>query len=169
MNTIRQFLNGEINVIDLGSGVILSKEVAPSSELWHLSVNGAEEKTFWVSSKPNDVKQPKKGNYTNGKPPYTMAMSNPVKTLVSDENVQGDIFTQLGVLTALGRNMEFSTGKLVNRRTKKPLTRKDILSITKFSHNKLDKILRDMKATGLIEHTADGYFVSRKYIKKGGK
>jgi DNA-binding IclR family transcriptional regulator len=65
-------------------------------------------------------------------------------------------------------HIEFKTGRLIDK-YKKPLSRTDLINITKFSHNKIDKLLKDMKSNGLLEHNSEGYFISRKFIKKGAK
>ncbi|WP_196607140.1 hypothetical protein [Pectinatus frisingensis] len=165
MNGIRKFLLGDINVVDLGDGVILSKESTKTSELWHISVDGKDKKTFWVSKKNN---QSKKGNYTGGKAAYLMLMEKPVYDLISSNNYYGNIYIQLGFLQAMSGHIEFKTGRLIDK-YKKPLSRTDLINITKFSHNKIDKLLKDMKSNGLLEHNSEGYFISRKFIKKGAK
>ena len=166
MNAIIEFLAGRQNVVDLGGGVILSKELSTSSELWHISVDGEEKKSFWVSNKQ---KQPKKGNYTGGRASYVMVMQKAVESFMRDEKAKGDKLLQLGILNALCGCVEFKTGKLVNRKTKQVMQRKDIMKVTGIGKSKLDRILQDMKSNGIITRTNDGYFVSRDFIKKGAK
>lgn len=167
MNELRRFLLGEINVVDLGGGVIISKEIAPAAELWHISVDGEEKKMFWVSNNKEKEKPAKKGDYTGGKPPYIMVMESAVQKLIDSGDYVGDIYQQIGFLTAMSGRIEFKTGRLVHSRTKKPLTRVDLMGITKFTHNKIDKLLKNLRENNLLTHTADGYFISRKFIKKG--
>ena len=111
----------------------------------------------------------KKGNYTGGKASYVMVMQKAVELFMRDEKAKGDKLLQLGILNALCGCVEFKTGKLVNRKTKQAMQRKDIMKVTGIGKSKLDRILQDMKSNGIITRTNDGYFVSRDFIKKGAK
>ena len=96
MNDIRKFLSGDINVVDLGDGVILSKETAKSSELWHISVDGEDKKSFWVSKKNTSAK---KGDYTGGGQPYLMTMVNNIKDI--RKTAIGNLQEQLGFIVLI--------------------------------------------------------------------
>lgn len=85
------------------------------------------------------------------------------------EKLQGKVDNPeelVGFIALLSRNIEWNTGKLIGVRNKNQLKYADLLEIFK-SKRKLDRILNGLQEHGLLTNTKDGYFVSRKLIKKG--
>ena len=177
MNSARLFLAGEVDVVDLGGGIILSRERTKNKcDLWHFSDGEKDIKQIWVKRERKIVKgkveeepEDKEDFQTGGQEPYSMSMDRNFQSLVRAKDKQGDLMRQFGLLLMLQYYAEFGTGRIVNRRTKDPLTREQIGRIADTKLSKLDKLLRDMKHNGLIERRDDGYYISRRFIKKGAK
>lgn len=164
--TFMDFLAGNVSVFRMGD-VIFSSEVAPSGGvLWHVSNfdTGNEVRSIWISNKSKGI--PKT---TGGKKPYLMVMIDDIDELVNGECTEGDINEQMGYLCCLGKYIHWNTGQLVNKRTKKQLKYNDLLKLFKCGNKKLNRLLNQMKSNEILFSTDKGYFVSRKYIKKGKK
>ncbi|MDF2563710.1 MAG: hypothetical protein K0Q53_105 [Massilibacillus sp.] len=154
------FLNKEINVIK--TEVIISREPTnKGTELIHFSVGEKELYQVWKNSNDNNVK-PKS---TGGKKPYIMLMVQEVIKLkkTSIENIEEVI----GFLVLLAENIEWNTGKLINKRSKKPLKYVDLQKTYSGSKYKFEKTMKILKNNDLLTHTPEGYFISSKLIKKG--
>lgn len=114
------------------------------------------------AKKTKTEKQPK---HTGGKQPYIMLMVNEVESL-REQGVK-NIEELIGYVVILGKYIEWNTGKLIHKRSKKPLMYKDLQEIYSCSKPKLNKMINLMKEHDLLYYTDEGYFISSKYIKKG--
>lgn len=125
--------------------------------------DGTELYAHWHNPKKKPRDSPPKN--TGGKKPYLMLMIDEIEKLREDgvQNVE----ELIGYIVCLGKNIEWNTGRLIHKRTKKSLRYVDLLKIYGCSKPKLNKMLRLMKENDLIYHTDSGYYVSSKYIKKG--
>lgn len=160
-----RLLNGEVSVIRLD--VMLYRtpmpngvdkyEVVPMDEDFLLS--------FVKYVNPKTLEQSKTPRHSGGKKPYVMLMVDEVERLRKDgvKNVE----ELVGYLACLSKNIEWNTGKLVKKRTKKPLKYKDLQGMFPCSKNKLNRILKDLKEQDLLYGTQEGYFISPRIIKKG--
>ena len=165
MKDLRRFLLREINVAK--AEFIIEREVSTTTgqEFIHLvSDEGEEVYTFWhnPNSKPGD-----KRKNTGGKKPYIMFMLQEMEKL-QVQKIEG-IEEIIGLLVMLSAHIEWSTGRLIHKRSKKPIRYSDLVIMVSFGKYKLNKILNELQSNNLLTNTAEGYFVSNKLIKKGGR
>lgn len=114
---------------------------------------------------PNEkIPKNEKPKNTGGKKPYLMLMIDEIEEL---RNEVKNVEELIGYVACLGKYIEWNTGKLINKRSKKPLKYIDLLQIYKCSNNKLNKMIKLMKDHDLLYYTDEGYFISQRYIKKG--
>ena len=167
MNNARLFLSGEIDVLDLGGGIILSRErTKRNADLWHFSDGEKDVKQMWVKRSKESMEKDRKDFQTGGREPYTMHMDRAYQELMKRETA-GDLMKQFGFVSMVQYFTEYGTGRIVNRRTKKSMTGAEIAKKVGIALPTFKKLVRDMKANGIIEHRADGYYISRRLIKKG--
>ena len=162
------FFVGNVSVIKVGN-TILSSETAPNgSVLIHVTsaVTGNEIRSIWTSSNDKPRDKPKT---MGGKQPYLMVMINEIEVMKKSEFTAGDINEQIGYLCCLGKNIEWNTGKLINTKTKQALKYNDLMKLFKCSNKKLNRLIGQMKENEIIYGTAQGYYVSRRFVKKGKK
>lgn len=119
---------------------------------------------FWNSKKkgPGKESAPKR---VGGKASYTKLMSEEIKRL-HNEGLQGRE-ESLGVLLFLSGNVEWGTGRLINKRSKKPLKYEDLEKLLGYSNKKMNRVIADLKRYGYMSHTAEGYIVSNRIMQKG--
>lgn len=172
MNKARSFLLGEIDILDLGDGIILSRErTNRKCDLWHFSDGKKDLKQLWVNEdRKHDGDKKKQGSFqTGGKKPYSMHLDEEYHALMESKDSKGDLIKQFGIVSVLQYYAEFNTGRLVNRRTKKSLTRDMMADSVGVKHGTFYRLVKDMISNGLIEKKSDGYYISRKFVKKGAK
>ena len=59
MNNARLFLSGEIDVLDLGGGIVLSRERTKRNvDLWHFSDGEKDVKQMWVKRSKEAMEKP---------------------------------------------------------------------------------------------------------------
>ncbi|GEM_PF-3437800 len=120
----------------------------------------------------------KKSKSTGGKKPYVMLMTNEIKALKGKLKEDGvkNYNEIIGCLTDLSGFMEWSTGKLIDKRQRlkkkqTPLKYNDLLEISGYSKSKFENMMKLMKYYQLLWHSDDeenkGYFISQIYFKKG--
>lgn len=171
-----KFLNKESNVLVIDKMFKITREVTEQGMEYYQEtfIEDYEGKykeydwnSFWKNpskKKPKDVDNPKN---TGGKAPYIILMTDEIEKL-REKNIK-NVEELIGYVVSIGKNIEWSTGRLVHKRSKKQLQYNDLLDIYKCSRTKLDKMLKLMKDNDLLYNTKDGYFISSKYIKKGKK
>lgn len=155
-----EYLAGDCNVTT--ANVIISREITPTGMQYiHISCGDRVIYEFW--SNPN--KSDKKPKHTGGKKPYVMLMVDEVEKLKLDgvKNIE----ELIGCLACLGKYVEWSTGRVIHKRTKKPFKYKDLQSMFSFGKRKLDQVLKQLKEYDLLVNTQEGYFISNRIIKKG--
>lgn len=156
------FLNKEINVIK--TEVIISREpTSKGTELIHFSVGERELYQVWKNSNDNNAKQ----KSTGGKKPYIMLMIQEVSKLAGSgiDNIEEVV----GFLILLAENIEWNTGRVINKRSKKSFKYIDLQNKYSGSKYKFERIMKILKDNNLLIHTSEGYFISRRFIKKGAK
>lgn len=164
-----KFLNGETNVYEgplkltrdkTNNGPQYIRVCLPNLE----GITNDELYKFWHNPKTNK-KNKETPKHTGGKKPYLMLMIDEIEELRS-QGVK-NIEELIGYVACLGKYIEWNTGKLIHKRSKKPIQYKDLLNIYGCSNKKLNKMINLMKEHDLLYHTDEGYFISSKYIKKG--
>lgn len=161
-----RFLLGEVKAVDLGGGNIASSDQITNT-WWQIIISHNGEALFRLNYNPK-VKQGKNKpppKNTGGKKSYIMLMTKELKKLKKSD-VENKI-ELIGFLTYMSDYIEWGTGKLINKRTKKPLKYDDLLQISELNNRKLNTILADLKRLDLLEHTPEGYFISQIIAKKG--
>ena len=159
-----KYLNRESNVY-VGE-VKITRDVSPNGcEYIRVCMpDGKELYTYWHNPRKVEKKN-ETPKHTGGKKPYLMLMVGEIEKLREDgvKNVE----ELLGYLVSLASNIEWGTGKLIHKRSKKPLQYKDLLQIYRCSKPKLNKMIAQMKEQNLLYYTDEGYFISNRLIKKG--
>jgi len=148
--------------------VVLLREPA-SDGMEHITIKTADgENTlyeFWHNS--NKVAKQNKGppRHTGGKSPYVKLMTEEIRRM-QKEGLNGREEC-LGVLLYLSDNIEWGTGRLINKRSKKPLQRADLSKVLGYSNEKLNRIIKNLKDNDLLAYSPEGYFISSRLIQKG--
>lgn len=180
--SLREFFTNGATVAEFHA--IVSRERLPNG-VERISIKeldtGAELWSFWQN--PNVVKaaDPEHPKGVGGKKPFVMLMVEEVESLCAcDDKGERKVKNAeeiIGWLARLARYIEWRTGKLIYKRKRKrrqdgtfkeqELGYNDLLRIYHCSRNKLDKMLSQLRKLGFLTHTGEGYFVSKRLIKKG--
>ena len=173
-NLIRYML-GEINAVILNNVSISREKSKNGTECIYIKPEGYGNPmyTFWNNTRkkekePEEEKESKKRATGGGKKAYVMLMIEEISQITPGVNNGVDAEKALGAAVRLANNIEWSTGKIINKRNKKALTYTDLLKLYGCSNNRLNTLINDMTKLNIMYHTKEGYFVSPKYIKKGG-
>lgn len=163
-----KYINKETNVLIQGN-IKITRDTTPQ---------GVENINVFVMDKgdelplynniwydPNKNKSDKKPKNTGGKKPYLMLMVSEIEAL-REKGVK-KVEELIGYVVCLGNYIEWNSGRLIHKRSKKPIQYKDLQEIYKCGNNKLNKMIKLMKDNDLLYYTDEGYFISQKYIKKG--
>ena len=113
----------------------------------------------------NKEEKPKNENI-GGREPYVKLYYRRIDKVVEGDFI-GGLDSQLSALTLLCKYIQMNTGKLVKKRTKKPLTMADIAQALNVSVRRAADIVANLKANGFMERKDNAYFVSRKFYSKG--
>lgn len=159
---ILAYLNNETNVIK--TDAIFSREKTDKGvEYIHVSFGDEERYTFW--NNPLKEKSPPKS--MGGKKPYVMLMVQKV-TELQKKGIK-NIEEIIGFLVLLSDNIEWNTGRIINKRSKKPLKYSDLQNKHSGGKYKFEKTMKLLSENSLLEHKPEGYFISTDLIKKGSK
>ena len=121
--------------------------------MWHRQ----RKRKYKVDSKGNI--EPPKG--TGGKRAYVMFM------LDKADVIEGCSIGAQGLLLQLLYHVEWHTNKLVDKRSKKPLTCKSIAEKNLISVSTIKRCLRELRDKGLINYHDKAYYLDRNIVKKG--
>lgn len=157
---LTDFLSGFTNAA-ICTGMTVMRETQNGIECITFFVDGKPYISHWRNPAKKDVKG--KPKHTGGKKPYLMLMIEAINELKGD-----DIDIAVGSAALLGNNIQWNTGLIVDKRTKKPLLYKDLKTIYKCGDNKLSNKIKIMKQYGILLKDKDGYKISPNFIKKGG-
>jgi hypothetical protein len=164
LNQWLEFQNGSIKAVKVDA--VISKEVTSAGmEYIHVSIDGEEVYSFWKN--PSGVKKKSAPKSMGGKKPYIMLMLQEVEKLRSQgiDNIE----ELIGFLVCLGNNVEWGTGRLIHKRSKKQLMYADLQKMFNFGKRKLDRVIKDLRQHELLIGNDEGYFISDLLIKKGSK
>lgn len=164
------FVNRKINLIDIAqevrdghiSSFVISQEIMPGSKyvFVELPIFGGA----YYSEHGGKSRDPKS---MGGKKPYVMLFTQELEE-ISKKKIAG-ITDAIGLLIILIPNISWKTGKVINKRSKKPLSRDDIREKYADSDYKFKKAMKILKDEELLIYKEDGYYISRRFIKKGAK
>lgn len=160
-----RFLNKETNAVKIE--VVVSREMLPGG-IEHLITTTADNDRLLLCEQwkhPVKKRNSDSPKHTGGKKPYIMLMVEEVEKLRQSgvKNVE----ELVGFLACLGKYIEWNTGRLIKKRSKKPLRHKDLQGIFTCGNRKLNRVLNDLREHELIFNTEEGYFISTRLIKKG--
>jgi hypothetical protein len=164
LDNLLKFLNGQSNVAKLE--VTILRDTLPNG-LQYITIKHGDDElfSFWHNPGKTVKKDRPPPKHIGGKKPYIMLMVEEVEAL--RKQGVGNVAELIGYLVCLGRYIEWGTGRLIHKRSKKPLRYADLLKICGCSNHKLNRILAEMKEHDLLFGTQEGYFVSSRFIKKG--
>jgi hypothetical protein len=153
-----KFLNGEINTLN---GVTIGREKNANGYCYMtISYDNTVINSFWYDpQKPKKSDKPPK--HTGGKPAYLKVYYNELKKKELS-------LESLGLLTRLGLNIQWNTGKLINARTKNALTMDELCKIAGKTHKTITKTLKELQEKGVLTKDKKEYLLSPDFIAKGG-
>ena len=158
--SILDYYNHDANVLNLGKGFVLGREISKGIEYVTVEYEGELIYSFWNNPKRKPSKNPPK--HTGGKPSYVKWM---VEGLRQHEGLS---IEAAGFLVKLTDNIQWSTNLLINKRNKKPLMIDDIPKIVGIGRNKTLDIIKELTTAQLLSKGKDGYKISSSLIQKGG-
>lgn len=163
---VLRFLNGEVNVARIEFIVTRQPRMPNGAEhITAVPIDGeyiSFERWHNPKKEQSNNETPK---HSGGKKPYVMLMVEEIDRL-RDEGVK-NVEELLGFLVCLSRYVQWNTGKLIRRRSKRPLQYKDLSEMFSCGNRKLNRILKSLQENDLLYSTTEGYFVSTRIIKKG--
>jgi len=165
VNRLAEFLEGKSKAIE----VILEREDKEAWSLLHFLDKETGALLFDKWGRKNDLFGTKVKNESEnygGLEPYVMFHPKRVKEVFKGDYV-GNMQSQITALTFLSEYIQSNTGKLVNKRTKKPLTRQEIAKDLGLSVRRASEIISDLKANRLLERRGNAYYIPREFYAKG--
>lgn len=168
--TTRDFIEETSDVIPIPEGSFLHRERSSNGTYFMtLRIPNGEDsivlEEWWKNPKKPAKKDKDPPKHTGGKQPYVMLMVKEIEKL-GGEGVK-NVAELVGHISLLGDYIEWNTGKLINKRTKKPLKYKEVQTIFKCGNKKLNRLLARMKEHELIFAIDGGYRISPRFVKKG--
>jgi hypothetical protein len=162
---LEDFCRGDSSILD----VVISREDREAYTLLHFmdAKTGIELFSQW-RRKDNlwgKKKQPH-GERIGNKEPYAMLFYRRIKKVFSKEYV-GNRDCQLSALVMLSEFIQMGTGKLIDKRTKKPLTRDKVAMVLGLSVIRTAEIISDLKTNGIVERKNNAYYIKREFILRG--
>lgn len=157
------YLNGGRNAVY--GNFVLSREVTPTG-VEHVFLKIPDTDIclydFWYNPKKN--RSDEKPKHAGGKKPYVKLFMQEINRLresgLTDEMV--------GSLVRLVDNITWSTGVLVNKRSKKALKFDDMVKLLGLSKAQASRRIKRLKELDVLRQTDEGYAVAPNLIKKGG-
>lgn len=157
-----RFIRGETNVLIIGDGFVLTRDKIPKRDLDYYVLKHEDIIiTEWYG---NLGERYTKKKSTGGKKPYVMLMTEKLNSLMQYGEVTVE---QIGYLTLLTPHIEWNTGKLVHKRSKKSITQSDICELFGISEKTWYRRFRELQNNNLMSYD-DGYYISTELFKKGG-
>jgi len=170
---LAEYLSGQRNAVR--DTFILSREKANGAEYVSVSLPDNPTPIYNLWTKPIKKANPNKATgiieevkpkHTGGKRPYIMLMQdqNDITNTLSIE-AAGLMFKLLA-----GGFIEWDTGRIMDRRSKQPLTIDKIRSRYKLGKDKSKTIIKELTENDIIkyDHKQRAYFFNAKFARKGG-
>lgn len=153
-----KYFNYEKNAVK--AEFVISREKLPNGYEYIVVSNEEIGEIYSGYQNPNKKKKDSKAQ-TGGKKPYVMLMINEFK----NKSITYDV---LGAAISLANNIQWNTGLLINKRSKKPLKADDIANILNCSRSKVFSLIKELKINNLMFKDDKGYRINNTFIKKGG-
>ena len=166
VNSLEEFCSGDRKTLN----VIMSREDMDKCTLLHFidADTGVELFSQWRRKEDifGDKKIPQ-GERIGRREPYALLFYKNIKKVLEGEEFVGNVDCQLATLMKLTEFVQMGTGRLINKRSKKPLTREGIAKVLGLSVRRTATILSNLKKNGFIERIGGSYVVNRRYIARG--
>jgi hypothetical protein len=160
MDKLLEFYNRNVNVLDLGNGLMLGRESVKGID--YMTISKGDEVLYSWWHNPNKTVTNKPPKHTGGKPSY-------VKLLIKEMQKHPELSVEAaGVIQKLIPNVKWGDNLLIHTRSKKPLRISDICEITHKSKPFIIKTFNELKAADLLVKDNEGYKISSSLIQKGG-
>lgn len=170
------FINGNTNYY-CGDMSIGREPVNGGKDFFILTCGNVTIATFWSDiGKPSKVGSqetaleeipgaPPKKKTMGGKKAYVMLMTAKMGEMVQSGKATPE---QIGCLAVLTPHIEWGTGRLLKKRSKKSLQSKDICTALKMPSRTWNRKFGELKEIGLMSLDDNGYYISTDLFKKGG-
>lgn len=159
MNRLKDFWERKVNVVELADGLMLGRESTGVMDYMTISFGGEVLYGWWH----NPDREVRKGEpkHTGGKKPYA-------KLMLQELEKRKDITLEAaGAVVKLLPHIDWKNNRIINKRSKKPLAAEDFMGLMGIGHNKLYKILGELKDRQVIEKVGGEYRLSPYLIQKG--
>lgn len=158
---LREFLSGISNVEVVTVKLIREKSKNGYEYITMETVDGHRLYGTWYN--PEIAQRSKKPKHIGGQAAYTKLMTAEVAKLIKN----GCSHEALGALVALSDCVEWDTGRLLQKRSKRPLSFDDLQKIWQTSKSKTTRLIQSMKTQKVLEHSQGCYSISNKLLRKG--
>ena len=160
------FINNNTGVITLYTRI--EREITSDGRehiaVYPIGENGALY-SFWRNPNKPDSDTTPVPKHAGGKKPYIMLMVDEVEKLRAAGVKNSE--EMIGYLVCMGKYVEWNTGRLINKRNKKPMQYQELQKAFGCGNKKFNKMLASMKKCNLLHKNEEGYFISPQFIKKG--
>jgi len=157
----QDFKSGKVNYYRSGTLSIGRERIPGKKSDYYIIKNGDEIVHDWFGILGKKTGEKKT---MGGKAPYVMVMTEKIGEMVREGKATTD---QLGCLAVLSANIEWGTGRLIKKRSKKSMQANDIQEVLGISHGTWAKKVKELKDNSLMTVNKDGYFISTDLFKKG--
>lgn len=157
---ILDYCNHNTNVLNIGSGFVIGREVSKGIEHITVELDGELVYSFWHNPKKKLTKNPPK--HTGGKPSYVKQFLQEV------QKHSGLSIEAAGFIQKMLYNVNWGSNLLIDQRSKKSLKIDDMCKVINKSKPFTTKILKELKTAQLLSKDKDGYKISSSLIQKGG-
>lgn len=179
-----KFILGETNYYKGEVSISRDPLKGKGSDFYYLEQEGKVALSFWgavekgkgkkLKESPLDQEQeevtnareppPKKS--MGGKAPYVMLMTAKMSEMVREGKATAE---QIGNMAMLSPCIEWGTGRLVKKRSKKSMSSADISKHLGVSERTWQRYFDKFKEAGLMSRGGDSYYISTDLFKKGGE
>jgi hypothetical protein len=119
---------------------------------------------FWQNPKIKKAKDPDNPKTMGGKKPYVMLMVDEVEKLFNS----GFPIEYFGYAAKLAKTINWNTGIVKKKRSKKAFTFNDMIETWGVNERKGREIIKALNKYHLLSQDNEGYKISRQFIRKGG-
>jgi hypothetical protein len=157
---ILDYYNHITNVLNLGNGFVLGREVTKGIEHITVEFEGVLVYSFWHNPNKKLSKNPPK--HTGGKPSY-------VKQFLKEMQNHKELSIEAaGFIQKVLPNIDWGSNLLIDQRSKKRLAVDDMCKVINKSKPFTIKVLKELTTAQLLSKDKDGYKISPNLIQKGG-
>jgi len=160
MDKLYEFVSRNVNVLDLGNGLTLSRESSRNMDYMTISRGDEVLYAWWHNPHRTQGKNPPK--HTGGRPSY-------VKQFLKEMEKHVELSVEAaGFIQKVIPNINWGNNLIVDKRSKKTLVADDLCKIINKSKPVTLKIIKELTEAQLLSKGKDGYRISSSLIQKGG-